>query len=179
MASNRISGLSQGEFSAVSKLSRNMIPDVPGLYCIKIKETSAPLLSKYGTVRNDGIIYIGKASKSLRKRLWDQELNHRGAATFFRSIGAMLEYLPPKGSLYGRSTRNYKFSEQDTEAIRQWMRRSLLVKWLPLAAKEIDNTEETLIGEYKPLVNIEHNPAASELLKVARKACVEYAQSRE
>jgi len=165
-------------FFAVSDLRMNMVPDVPGLYCVKAREEAAKALSKYGSVRNDGIIYIGKASVSLRTRLWEQELNHKSAATFFRSIGAMLGYLPPKGSLYGKSSRNYKFNLEDTEAIREWMRQSLMVNWIPLDAGSIDSVEESLIMEYRPLVNIEHNPSASEALKSARKHSVEYAKNR-
>lgn len=170
--------LINGQFFAVNTLSREMIPDVPGLYCIKLRKGIAPLPSKYGKVRDDGIIYIGKASASLRKRLWDQELNHKSAATFFRSIGAMLGYLPPKGSLYGKATRNYKFSEQDTEAIRKWMRQSLFINRIPLAPKLQKRVEESLIIKYQPLVNIEHNPTASTALQADRQRCVDHAKSK-
>lgn len=81
--------LLQGEFVSVGALSGEMVPDVPGLYCIKLRK-SVRIPAKYGKVREDGVIYIGQASTSLRNRFWKQELNHIGAATFFRSIGAML-----------------------------------------------------------------------------------------
>lgn len=168
--------LIHGQFLSVSSFSREDIPDVPGLYCIKLRKGIASLPSKYGKVREDGIIYIGKASVSLRKRLWDQELNHKSAATFFRSIGAMLGYLPPRGSLSGKETRNYKFNDQDTEAIRGWMRQSLFVSYIPFAPDQQKRVEETLIVKYCPLVNIEHNPSASEELKTARQRCVDYAK---
>lgn len=93
--------LIKGNFQSVSSLSADAIPNESGIYCIKLREGST-LPSKYGKIREDRIIYIGIASKSLRKRLWEEELNHKRAATFFRSIGAMLDYLPPKGSLYGK-----------------------------------------------------------------------------
>jgi len=166
------------QFFGVKELSREDIPDIPGLYCIKLREGIAPLPTKYGKIREDGIIYIGKASASLRKRLWDQELNHKSAATFFRSMGAILGYLPPKGSLFGKETRNYKFSEQDTDAIRLWMRESLLVNIIALSSNQQDRVEEALIAKYRPLVNIEHNPSASEELKAARQRCVDYAKSK-
>lgn len=176
-ASKAEEALIRGRFHPVSALSQDDIPNVPGLYCIKLRK-GIPLPAKYGIVREDGIIYIGKASTSLRKRLWDQELNHRSAATFFRSMGAILDYLPPKGSLYDKDTRNYKFSEQDTEAIRKWMRQSLFVNHIALSPDQQDRVEETLIVKYRPLVNIEHNPSASEELKAARQRCVEYAKSK-
>ena len=169
--------LIEGNFIAVNTMTDYSVQDVPGLYCIKIRK-GVPLPPKFGKVREDGIIYIGQASKSLKKRFWEQELNHRSAATFFRSMGAILGYLPPKGSLYGKSTRNYKFSPEDTEAIKKWMRQSLFVNWIALGNEHLDEAEEYLIGKYRPLVNIDNNPAASEALKAARKHCVEYAQSK-
>ena len=169
--------LIKGQFVAVNTMNDSTVPDVPGLYCIKLRK-GIPLPKKFGTVREDGIIYIGQASKSLYQRFWRQELNHRSAATFFRSIGAILGFLPPKGSLYGKETRNYKFSPEDTEAIKKWMRQSLLVNWIPFSTEKMDAVEESLIRKYCPLVNIDHNPSASNALKEARKSCVEYAKSR-
>lgn len=168
--------LLQGQFVFVGVLTGDMIPDVPGLYCIKLCKKDQRL-TKFGKVREDGIIYIGQASTSLWDRLWKQELNHHGAATFFRSIGAMLGYLPPKGSLAGKGTRNYKFSSEDTEAIRQWMRQNLLVNHIVVDASDLDNIEEALIRKYTPLVNLAKNPAASQALKAAREKCVAYAKS--
>lgn len=169
--------LIKGQFVAVNTMDDSTVPDVPGLYCIKLRK-GVPLPKKFGAVREDGIIYIGQASKSLHQRFWRQELNHRSAATFFRSIGAILGYLPPKGSLYGKETRNYKFSPEDTEEIKKWMRKSLLVNWIPFSSVKMDAVEESLIRKYCPLVNIDHNSSASDALKEARKACVEYAKSK-
>lgn len=168
--------LLQGEFVSVGALSGDMVPDVPGLYCIKLRK-GVRLPAKFGRVREDGVIYIGQASTSLNQRFWRQELNHHGAATFFRSIGAMLGYLPPKGSLAGKSTRNYKFSPEDTEAIRNWMRQSLLVNCIVVEPSAIDDIEDALIRKYCPLVNIAKNPAASAELSAARDKCVAYAKS--
>ena len=169
--------LLQGDFISVGALSGDMVPDVPGLYCIKLRK-GVRLPAKFGKVRENGVIYIGQASTSLNQRLWKQELNHHGAATFFRSIGAMLGYLPPKGSLAGKSTRNYRFSPEDTEAIRNWIRQSLLVNFVVVEPSSIDDIEETLIRKYCPLVNIAKNPAASAELSAARDNCVAYAKSK-
>ncbi len=174
-ADNAEESLINGNFVPVNRMTNNSVKDVPGLYCIKLRK-EIHLSQKFGKVREDGIIYIGKASKSLKKRLWEQELNHKSPATFFRSMGAILGYLPPKGSLHNQSTHNYKFSPEDTEAIKEWMRQSLLVNWISLNNKHIDNVEERLIGKYCPLVNIDKNPAPSEELKAARKRCIEYAK---
>ena len=169
--------LLQGDFISVGALSGDMVPDVPGLYCIKLRK-GVRLPAKFGKVRENGVIYIGQASISLNQRFWKQELNHHGAATFFRSIGAMLGYLPPKGSLAGKSTRNYRFSPEDTEAIRNWIRQSLLVNFVVVEPSSIDDIEEALIRKYCPLVNIAKNPAASAELSAARDNCVAYAKSK-
>ena len=168
--------LIKGDFKSVSSLSAETIPNESGIYCIKLRENST-LPSKYGKIREDRIIYIGIASKSLRERLWEEELNHKRAATFFRSIGAMLDYLPPKGSLYGKKTRNYKFSLEDTDKIQKWMKQSLRVNFIKVENSEIDNIEDSLIKKYTPLVNISKNPNASEELKSERQRCVDYAKS--
>ena len=168
--------LIKGDFKSVSSLSADAIPNEAGIYCIKLREGST-LPSKFGKIREDRIIYIGIASKSLRERLYEEELNHKRAATFFRSIGAMLDYLPPKGSLYGKKTRNYKFSPENTDKIRKWMRQSLLVNFIKVKKSEIGNYESSLIKKYSPFVNISKNPCASEELKIARQRCVDYAKS--
>lgn len=169
--------LIHGDFIFVVALSGTMVPDVHGLYCIKLRK-GAKFPTKFGKVRDDGIIYIGQASTSLRQRFWEQELNHHGAATFFRSIGAMLGFLPPKGSLAGKSTRNYRFSPEDTEVIRKWMQQNLLVNYIVVDESALDDIEEALIRKYTPLVNIAKNPAASEALKAARENCVAYAKGK-
>lgn len=166
-----------GNFVSANTLDDHTVPDVPGLYCIKLRK-GIPLPAKYGKVREDGIIYIGQASTSLRQRFWRQELNHHGAATFFRGIGAVLGYLPPKGSLYGKSTKNYKFSDEDTEAIKKWIRQSLFVNWIPFGTDNMDTVERDLIQKYRPLMNTTHNPTPSPELAAARERCREYARSK-
>lgn len=177
--SHEIEGkLVRATFIPVYELNADKVPATPGIYCIKLRK-GVPLPAKFGKVREDGIIYIGQASKSLKERLWEEELNHKRAATFFRSIGAMLGYLPPKGSLVGkRNTKNYTFSEKDTEAICKWMRQSLLINFVTMEpSKKIKEVEKTLIKKYCPLVNIEHNPLFSSELKSARAKCVAYANT--
>ena len=143
------------------------------------KSVSAKLPAKFGKVREDGIIYIGQASTSLRQRFWKQELNHIGVATFFRSIGAMLRYMPPKGSLVGKKNQNnFKFSPEDTESIREWMRKSLIVNCIPFSTETMDAVEKKLIDTYRPLVNNKHNPDYSRELEAAKEKCREYARSK-
>lgn len=166
--------LIKGDFKSVSSLSADAIPNESGIYCIKLREGST-LPSKFGKIREDRIIYIGKASISLRKRLWEEELNHKKAATFFRSIGAMLNYLP-EGSFGGKPT-NYKFSNKDTDAIRKWMKQSLRVNFIKVKETEIISIEDALIKKYTPLANISRNPKASEVLKNVRLHCIDYVKN--
>ena len=168
--------LVRATFIPVYELNADKVPAAPGIYCIKLRK-GVPLPAKFGKVREDGIIYIGQASKSLKERLWEEELNHKRPATFFRSIGAMLGYLPPKGSLFGKKTNNYKFGKEDMESIRKWMRQSLLVNFIAMDPSMIDDTEMALIKKYSPLANIKHNPESKDELKAARKKCEAYAHS--
>ena len=169
--------LIEGEFIPVESLSGAKIPSYPGLYCIKLRE-GVSLPEWLGDVRKDGIIYIGKA-KDLNDRLWCEELNQKGAATFFRSIGAVLGYMPPKGSLYGKKSKNYAFCDEDTARIRKWMRESLLVNFILLDEEFHDTVEPALIKAYRPIINIKDNPTPSAALKVLRAKCKAYAKSNK
>lgn len=169
--------LINGPFVAVSSLNDGSVPNDSGLYCIKLRKGIA-LPTRYGDVRDDGIIYIGQAVV-LKERLWDNELNHEGAATFFRGVGAMLGYLPPRGSLIGKKNQNnYRFSPEDTECIRQWMRVSLLVNWIHVEKEELDNVEKQLIKKYCPIFNNKHNPLKNAALEEDRAKCRENAKRR-
>lgn len=169
--------LLNGEFIPVNVLKEGIIPDQPGIYCIKLKD-DVTLPYPFDSIRKDRIIYIGISESSLKKRLWDQELNHKSPATFFRSIGAILGFRPPKGSLRNKKNkRNYKFSLEDTKKIITWMHNSLLVNWETLPEEELKSVEERLIWNLCPLINISKNPNKSIELEKLRKECVEIANS--
>lgn len=164
--------LIRGQYTSVNSLVSTSIPQRAGLYCIKLRK-GVTLPTKIGKVREDGIIYIGKGV-NLYKRLWRHELNSKGHATFFRSMGAILGYMPPKGSL--KSGNNYHFDDNDTERIIKWMRQSLTVNYIVLDDASLSSVEKQLITKYMPLVNIQHNPNASEELRRLRSECVRHAQ---
>lgn len=169
--------LVKGNFLSVNAIDSSQIPQTPGLYCIKIRK-GVRFPHNYGKIRDDGIIYIGKASKSLRSRLWEEELKHKRPATFFRSIGAMLGFLPPIDYLYGRTSRNYKFCDSDECQIRKWMDCSLFVNFIQVEPDKLGSIEKAFIRNYAPLVNIQHNPNASDYIKAARKRCVDHAKRK-
>ncbi len=138
----------------------NKIPDMPGLYCIRIVNTKL-LKTNFANVlqqRNHNIIYIGLASKSLKKRFLGQELRAKGHGSFFRSLGAVLGYTPEKGSLRGMTNQNnYKFSPEHQKKIIEWINKNLLVNWVEVE-EGLNDIENELLRTYSPLLNLTGNP---------------------
>ncbi|WP_205461755.1 GIY-YIG nuclease family protein [Mangrovibacterium lignilyticum] len=170
--------MNENNFKPANKIEE-LVPNRPGVYCIRIKEVS--LLSepfrKILNERGHNIIYIGIASQNLRTRFFNQELNAIGHGTFFRSLGAVLGYKPPVGSLLGkRNKRNYKFSNSDECQIIDWIKNNIIVNWQEYD-KELDEFESELIVKYLPLLNLAKNPAASDKLKALRAECVSIANT--
>ena len=149
------------------------VPDVPGLYCIRISnpELLPPLFAQHLKERGHNILYIGIATTSLYQRFLGQELRARGHGTFFRGIGAVLGFRPSKGSLRNKANKNnYTFSAADEKAIIAWINKHLLVNWVAFGG-DLEDTETHLIREYLPLMNTAKNPAVLEELAVLRKEC--------
>lgn len=169
--------MSSQNFKRVCDLTEFQVPDIPGIYVIRISDVNAldlpfrdELLS-----RGHNLLYIGIASKSLRERLWRQELNHEKPATFFRSLGAILGYRPIKGSLIGKkNTKNYKFSPSDTNKIREWIKGHLLVNFIATSDK-LEDFEKQLICTYKLILNIKKNPYKMEKVSKLRAECIDIA----
>ena len=116
-----------------AKNAEFIVPKRSGNYSIFIDEPASfptpfdSLLQQ----RNTNLIYIGIASKSLFKRLVKQDLCHKGPSTFFRGIGPILGFRPPRGSLLNKKNqRNYKFSQQDTRTIIAWINDHLSIRWV-------------------------------------------------
>lgn len=151
----------------------NLVPDQPGLYCIRIIDRKSVNIPFSNTLkeRSHNIMYIGIASQSLRKRFLGQELRAKGHGTFFRSIGAMLGYTPPKGSLADKKNQNnYKFSLNDETSIISWINKNLLVNWVTIE-QDLNGIENRLIKEHLPLLNIAGNPGALQELTDLRNEC--------
>lgn len=169
--------LDKEKFKTVAILTENEIPDTSGLYAIRIQNINI-LPKEYRNElvkRNDTLLYIGKA-KNLRMRLWREELHAQHPATFFRTIGAVLEYRPPKGSLSGKGKYNYRFSSDDNTAIIEWIKDNLLVHFVEFKGN-IHDVEKEMLKEVKPIMNIQNNPQALQLLKDSRKECRDIANS--
>lgn len=161
--------------SSISELNKM----VKGVYCIRIKDASS-LPTPFNTLlkeRKHNIIYIGIAKQDLRKRL-KQELHAKGHGTFFRSIGAILGFRPPKGSLMTmKNKRNYKFSKADQEQIIRWANQNLTVNWAE-TNYNLEKIETKLIEQYLPLLNISKNPASLKELSELRSLCVQIANNQ-
>ncbi|MDQ1130971.1 GIY-YIG nuclease family protein [Microbacterium sp. SORGH_AS_0888] len=155
------------------------VPDRPGLYAIKVRDRAAlpqPFCNLLDS-RDSDLIYVGIASTSLRKRFLGQELRARGHGTFFRSIGAVLGFRPPSGSLVGMAnSRNYTFAAQDNGAIIDWINANLIVNWIEFAGAHAVE-ESALLRAHTPLLNLQGNPAALPLLKALRAECVRIANA--
>lgn len=157
------------------------VPDKPGLYCIRINDTSS-IPEPFSTIlqeRNHNVIYIGIASKSLSIRFLGQELRARGHGTFFRSIGAVLGYRPEAGSLNNKANKkNYTFTSSDEKEIIKWINANLIVNWVEYNG-DFESFETGIIQRHLPLLNIAKNPSALKELIELRAECVMIANSNK
>jgi hypothetical protein len=163
--------ISIGYFRIYSELEHATLSKT-GFYCIRLKANSN-LPNKYQNIldqRNSRILYIGKAEdQSLRFRL-GQEIEHKRAGTFFRSIGCVLNYLPIPGHLKGKSNQNnYKFSPSHTIEIVKWLKSNVEISIVAYAGNF--DIEKELIAKYRPLLNDTHNPMSLQELKEDRAKC--------
>jgi hypothetical protein len=155
------------------------VPDGPGFYAIYVDDPFS-LPNPFRDIlikRQTKLIYIGIATKSLRKRLVKEDLLHERPSSFFRSIGAILKYRPSPGSLAAmKRQNNYRFSKTDTEDIRSWTRRHLLVNWKDSKANKV--AERSWIAEYCPIINMTHNLEPIRELEELRRECRHIARGR-
>jgi hypothetical protein len=153
------------------------VPDSPGIYMIRVQNIkSLPrVFEKELDSREHNILYVGIATKSLKRRMFGQELRAKGHGTFFRSIGAILGYTPPKGSLLQKKNkRNYKFSNSDESKIIAWINHNLIVNWVSCES-DLSTLESKLIVGYTPIMNIAKNSYSMLELSELRKKCVDIA----
>lgn len=157
------------------------VPDRPGLYAVKVRDRTA-LPEPFSALldsRDSDLIYVGIASTSLRKRFLGEELRARGHGTFFRSIGAVLGFRPPAGSLVGMANgRNYTFAPQDNASIIEWINANLIVNWIEYAGAHAVE-ESAILRAHTPLLNLQGNPAALPQLKALRAECVRIASASQ
>lgn len=96
--------------------------------------------------------------------------------SFFRSIGAVLGFVPQKGSLKDKKNQhNYTFSLKDENSIISWINKNLLVNWVTMD-QNLNCIENELIMEHFPLLNIAGNPRAMQELTDLRNNCKKIAR---
>jgi len=104
-----------------------------GFYAIRVKDiTSLSEILKEETIAcQSTLIYIGISEKqTLYKRIC-QECFGVGHGTFFRGIGTLLGYMPPKGSAHTpKSAKNYRFEKKDIENIKNWIFNNLIISFV-------------------------------------------------
>ncbi len=164
--------ITDGIFTKCGEID-NLVPDKTGLYCIRLRDEAA-LPDQYQAElekRNSRLIYIGKAEKkTLQKRFLSQELRAKGHGTFFRSVGAMLGFTPPEGSLKNKKNKNnYKFSKADETIIINWINSHLEANWKLF--NDLFVIEKYLISMHRPILNIQDNPQPLNLLIKDRDRC--------
>jgi hypothetical protein len=154
--------------------AEKIVPCGPGFYSIivddpmNLPEPFGSILSKRGTP----LLYIGVASKSLQERLVTQDLRHKRPSTFFRGIGAILGFRPPRGSLIGKGNQNnYRFDRADTEEIIAWIDKHASVRYIEVDTSQHPKAEALAISQHRPLVNKHHNPQALSVLEDLREEC--------
>lgn len=155
-----------------ANLDENEVPVGKGLYEIHIYDPKC-LPSPFSDVllaRNQTLIYIGKAEgkQGIRQRLFRQDLNAKGHATFFRSLGLVLGYKDCVKPL--KHEYNFQFEDFAKEEIINWIKHNLWIGW-----KLFKNEKKSMIQKHRPILNIEHN-LDRYYLKLARlrdEACAE------
>lgn len=156
-----------------------IVPPKKGFYCIKLaSEAKLPIrFQSHLDTRKNNILYIGKAEgQTLRKRFLGQELRAEGHGTFFRSIGAVLGYLPEKGSLLAvKNKNNFTFKPSDKSKIIEWINKNLEVNWIEYNGDF--SIEKVWISKYCPLLNDTHNPKKLIELREVKAYCRAIANS--
>lgn len=174
-----LTSLTTGELIS-AKAAGNSLPREPGLYSVFIGDPhSLPEpFAGYLKKQEMNLIYLGKTTDSLFSRLFKQDFRHKSPSTFFRAIGPILGYRPPKGSLVGKKNqKNYKFSPADTQAIVGWINEHLSIRYVAMPSSEATLLEPSAIATLKPLLNTQHNPNALPELKKLRDKCRKIATS--
>ncbi len=170
--------LADSSAAVPARSAEKEIAPVKGIYFIMIKKLSKlPVelrVHQKQIAADKHVIYIGKAGnkQGLWQRLLLQDLQHRrGPSTFFRSVGAVLGY-EPEQNLRGKKTRNYRFSPEDTQAIRTWINCNLFVNVKEIPDEPLGELEKGLIKSFRPCFNVADNPNPCQYVVDQRARCL-------
>jgi hypothetical protein len=146
-----------------------------GLYAVYIDDArNMPgVFRTYLTKKGSRLLYVGKAAtQTLHTRLVTQDLQHQKPSTFFRGLGAVLGFRPPRSSLRGKKNQNnYTFAPQDTKAIVEWVQTHLSISCLAMSAEDASWHEVFLIDRFRPPFNTAHNKDALPELDALKREC--------
>lgn len=125
------------------------------------------------------LLYVGMTERTLGERLLTEHLSGEGHSTFFRSIGAILDFTPLPGSLANKANQdNYTFGAYDKNEIVEWIEENLVANVYFAEDLDAKSLIPDLIRDCTPLLNIKYgrSPVLPELKKL-RKKCKDIARS--
>lgn len=144
------------------------VPDAPGLYAVYARDVSR-VRRELGTevpVGENGLLYVGKAERSLAARDVRQHFGtgKTGRSTVRRTFAALLAHsahLWPVPRAGGRpsskSPATFDLSERSDEALTQWMVDHLVLRvWMPDVPVDLGEIEKRVIKEWRPPLNLTH-----------------------
>ncbi|RUQ43763.1 hypothetical protein D8M15_00820 [Micrococcus sp. HSID17228] len=144
------------------------VPDAPGLYAVYAKDVSRVRreLGPEVPVGADGLLYVGKAERSLAARDVRQHFGtgKTGRSTVRRTFAALLEHsallwpVPRAGGKpSSKSPATFDLSERSEEALTRWMVDHLVLRvWVPEVPVALGDVEKHVITAWRPPLNLTH-----------------------
>ena len=136
------------------------IVDKAGNYIICLRQGSKlPLVSiepVFTKFQELDVIYTGIAGSSLRNRDYRQHFigDNAGRSTLRKSLGVLFGFKQiPRDS--DPKTGKTKFGEDDEATLSEWMKKNLIMYYLP--TKDHERQEKTLINHFNPPLNLKDN----------------------
>ena len=133
--------ISQDDFSLFDpqKMGASVLPDKPGNYIIVLRNTSSlpikvqisttPILTSFDYKEEKyNVVYVGKSSKSLRIRDYNQHFTGTaGYSTIRKSLGCLLGFKLIPRDINSPQNGKTKFNETDESVLTEWMKDNLLL----------------------------------------------------
>lgn len=148
-------------------MTASALPNKPGNYIIVLRNTSslpirtqfsiAPILTTFNYKEEEyKVIYVGKSSKSLRSRDYQQHFKETaGNSTVRKSIGCLQGFQLIPRDINSSQNSKTKFSEKDEDMLTTWMKTNLLLFYYD--NNEYTDVEKELIRTYNPPLNLQDN----------------------
>ena len=151
------------------------LPTFPGCYVLVVDSEGIKELGLNRNARRS-VLYVGKAEDNIRNRVNTHLLiGGSGSSTLRRSIGALLrenyDLNPqPRSENPSDSKRftNYKFDNGGEEIITFWI--VTYVCFLSVESSNPKKTEDYLVSEYRPLLNLTGWPNPRKAIIMSKRA---------